>query len=63
MLRESKGEQIFHLKTSKEGLSRLFGVSRPALVNVMMQMADEGLINVDRREISIFDRAALKRMF
>lgn len=63
MLRESKGEQIFQLKTSKEGLSRLFGVSRPALVNVMMQMADEGLINVDRREISIFDRAALKRMF
>lgn len=63
MLRESKGEQIFHLKTSKEELSRLFGVSRPALVNVMMQMAEEGLIDVDRRKIAINDRLSLQRMF
>lgn len=63
MLRESKGEHIFHLKTSKEALSRLFGVSRPALVKVMMQMADEGLIDVNRRKIAIHDRLALQRMF
>ena len=63
MLKESRGEQIFHLKTSKEELSRLFGVSRPALVNVMMQMAEEGLIDVNRRQIGINDRQALQRMF
>ena len=63
MLKESRGEQIFHLKTSKEELSRLFGVSRPALVNVMMQMAEEGLIDVNRRQIGINDRQALHRMF
>lgn len=63
VLKESKREQEFHLKMSKEELSRLFGVSRPALVNVMMQMADEGLICVDRRRILIKDRAALQRLF
>ena len=63
LLKESKGEQQFQLKTSKEDLSRLFGVSRPAMVNVMMQMADEGLIEVDRRKITIKDRMALQRLF
>ena len=63
VLKESKGEEEFLLKMSKEELSRLFGVSRPALVNVMMQMADEGLIGVDRRKILIKDRAALQRLF
>lgn len=63
VLRESRGEQQFDLKVSKEDLSRLFGVSRPALVNVMMQMADEGIIDVDRRRIVINDRRLLQQMF
>ncbi|KAF5077898.1 Crp-like helix-turn-helix domain protein [anaerobic digester metagenome] len=63
LLKESRGEQEFQLKMSKEELSRLLGVSRPALVNVMMQMADEGLIGVDRRKILIKDRIALQRLF
>ena len=62
LLKESEGEKSFRLKTSKENMSRLFGVSRPALVKVMMEMAEEGLINVDRRDIQINDRAALKKM-
>lgn len=63
ILKESKGEHEFQLKTSKEELSRLFSVSRPALVNVMMQMADEGLIGVERRKIVVKNRAALQRLF
>lgn len=63
VLKESKGQQEFQLKTSKEDLSRLFGVSRPALVTVMMQMAEEGLIDVDGRNISISDRRGLQQMF
>lgn len=63
ILKESKGGREFQLKMSKEDLSRLFGVSRPALVNVLMQMADEGLIDVDRRKITINDRTALQRLF
>lgn len=62
LLRESKGEDRFQLKTSKEEMSRLFGVSRPAMVNVMMQMAEEGVIEVDRRTITLNDRAALQQM-
>lgn len=63
VIKESKGEQEFNLKVSKEDLSRLFGVSRPALVTVMMQMAEEGLIDVDRRKIGINDRGALLQLF
>lgn len=62
LLKESKGEKEFQLKISKEDLSRLFSVSRPALVNVMMQMADEGIIAVDRRHITIINRAALQQI-
>lgn len=62
LLKESEGEKSFRLKISKESMARLFGVSRPALVKVLMEMADEGLIGVNRRDISIKDRAALQRM-
>lgn len=62
LLKESGGEKSFRLKTSKESMARLFGVSRPALVKVMMEMAEEGLIDVDRRDIQINDRATLQKM-
>lgn len=62
LLRESKGESQFQLKTSKEDIARLFGVSRPAMVNVIMQMADEGLIKVEKRMIMINNRYALQQM-
>ena len=63
LLKESAGEQSFRLKASKEEIARLFSVSRPALVKVMMEMAAEGIIEVDRRDILIRDRAALQNMF
>ena len=62
LLKESEGEKSFRLKISKESMARLFGVSRPALVKVLMEMAEEGLIDVNRRDISIKERAALQRM-
>ncbi len=62
LLRESKGENLVKLRTTKEDLSRLFGVSRPALVNVMMQMASEGIIAVDGRKITIEDRNQLQKI-
>ncbi len=63
LLKESEGEDSFRLKISKEDISRLFSVSRPALVKVMMEMADEGIIDVDRREITIRNRKMLQSMF
>ncbi len=62
LLKESKDEDQFQLQLSRGEMARFFGVSRPALVNVMMQMAKEGLIKVDRRNITILDRAALRRI-
>jgi len=63
LLKESEGESAFRLKISKEEIARLFSVSRPALVKVMMEMAGEGIITVDHREITIRDRRALQNMF
>lgn len=63
LLKESGGESVFQLKTSREDMARLFSVSRPALVKVMMEMADEGIIEVDRRDVVINNRRALQNMF
>ncbi len=63
LLKESAGESVFRLKTSREDMARIFSVSRPALVKVMMEMAEEGIIEVDRREIKINDRNKLQSMF
>lgn len=63
LLKESGGKSAFQLKTSKEEIARLFSVSRPALVKVMMEMAEENIIEVNRREIVIKNRAELQRMF
>jgi len=63
LLKESAGERAFRLKISKEEISRLFSVSRPALVKVMMEMAEEGIIDVEGRDIKIKDRKTLQKMF
>lgn len=63
LLRESKGMSEFELKMPKEQLARLFSVSRPALVNVMMQMDGEGIIKVEGRKITIQNRARLQQLF
>ena len=63
LLKESGGKDDFILQTSREDMARLFSVSRPALVKVMMEMADEGIIEVNRRDIKIKNRAFLQNMF
>lgn len=62
LLKESAGEQSFRLGSSKEEIARLFSVSRPALVKVMMEMAAEEIIEVNRRDVVIRDRTALQKM-
>ncbi len=63
LLRESAGEKEFQLKTSKQDIAMQFGVSRQALSNIMKELHDEGIINMDRRNIDILDRKALQTMF
>ena len=63
LLKESEGEQSFHLKTSKQEIANLFGVSRQALTSVMNQLHDEEIIKMQRRKIEIVNRTLLKKMF
>lgn len=63
LLKESEGESEFQLKTSKQEIANLFGVSRQALTNVMKQLHEDGIIYMERRRIKIVNRQALKIMF
>lgn len=63
LLRESKGESVFQLKTSKQDIANLFGVSRQALSSVMKELHEENIIFMEKRKIKIINRQALKTMF
>lgn len=62
LLKESAGERVFHLKISREEIARLFSVSRPALIKILMDMKEKGIIDVHRKEVVIIDRAALQNL-
>lgn len=49
------------LDKSQQELAEYFGVTRPALAKVLYELADEGLIVVNRREITILNRQALRQ--
>ena len=49
------------LDKSQQELAEYFGVTRPALAKVLYELADEGFITVNRREITILNRQALRR--
>ena len=63
LLKQSEGEHEFQLKTSKQDIANLLGVSRQALSNVMKELHDENIIDMERRKIKIIDRHTLKTMF
>jgi CRP-like cAMP-binding protein len=50
------------LNQSKQQLADLFGVARPSLSRVLGEMEKDGIIAVDKREISILDRHGLKEI-
>ena len=49
------------LEKSQQELAEYFGVTRPALAKVLYELADEGMISVNRREITILDREKMRR--
>ena len=49
------------LGESQQELAEYFGVTRPALAKVLYELADEGMISVNRREIIILDREKMRR--
>lgn len=63
ILKESEGANSFQLRTSKQEMANLFGVSRQALTNVMNQLHNENIIYAEKRKVKIINRQALKIMF
>ena len=47
-------------KSQKEW-AEYFGVTRPELAKVLNELADEGMISVNGREIIILDRGKMRR--
>ena len=63
ILKESEGKTVFQLRTSKQEIANLLGVSRQALTSVMNQLHDENIIHAEKRKVKIVNRHALKTMF
>lgn len=60
-LSKEQGETIT-LPTTQTALADYFGVARPSLARTLSELAEEGIITVERRKISIKDRSRLARM-
>jgi CRP/FNR family transcriptional regulator, dissimilatory nitrate respiration regulator len=65
MLLELSKEQgnVVLLPGSQTELADYFGVARPSLARTLGELAEEGIITVDRRTITIHDRSRLMRGF
>ena len=60
-LAKVSGTETVELDKTKAALAEYFGVTRPALAKVLYELADEGMISVNRREIIILDREKMRR--
>lgn len=61
-LAKSETKTTLILPKSHQELAEFFGVTRPALARVLGEMQDEGIIRVNRREVSIVDKRKLLEM-
>jgi CRP-like cAMP-binding protein len=50
------------LNQSQTELADFFGVTRPSLARAFAEMQDEGILKIDRREITILDREKLNNL-
>jgi CRP/FNR family transcriptional regulator, dissimilatory nitrate respiration regulator len=50
---------MVELPMTQNEMAEQFGVARPSLARAMGEMADEGIISVDRRVVRILDRKRL----
>ncbi|MHC1702330.1 MAG: Crp/Fnr family transcriptional regulator [Tenuifilaceae bacterium] len=61
-LSRSESKTTIILPKSHQELAEFFGVTRPSLARVFAEMQDEGIITVERREITIINRNKLLEM-
>ena len=50
------------LNQSQSELADFFGVTRPSLARTLAEMEDEGLLRIERREITILDKEKLNKL-
>lgn len=53
---------MIELPVSQHALAELFGVARPSFARTLGELAEEGVIEVDRRHIKILDRKKLMEL-
>jgi len=56
------GSDHFIISESQQALAELFGVTRPALARTISEMAEEKMIAVDKKQISILNSSGLKHL-
>ena len=61
LTQESKSDKVMINKSQGE-LAEFFGVTRPSLARVFSEMEQEGLIRIERKEITIINRNGLVNM-
>ncbi len=61
-LSKSETRTTLVLPKSHQELAEFFGVTRPALARVLAEMQEEGIIHLNRREITILNRSKLLEM-
>ncbi|RPH32099.1 MAG: Crp/Fnr family transcriptional regulator [Bacteroidales bacterium] len=61
-LLQGDSNKTITLSKSHQELAEFFGVTRPSLARVFAEMQDEGIITVNRREITIINRNRLLEM-
>jgi CRP/FNR family transcriptional regulator, dissimilatory nitrate respiration regulator len=59
---DRSGCQEFEMPHSKRELAELFGVTRPSLSRVFMQLVDEGYISQTRKELTIREPEELRKI-
>jgi CRP/FNR family transcriptional regulator, dissimilatory nitrate respiration regulator len=63
LLKESGKQTSFKMKHSQNDLAELFGVARPSVGRVFLQMQEEGLIDIRYREVTLLDTNRLAALF
>jgi CRP-like cAMP-binding protein len=57
-----KDSNIYQLTQSQTELADFFGVTRPSLARALAEMEDEGILRVERREITVIDIDKLNKL-
>lgn len=62
LLKQADNNNTIELKSTQQQLADLFGVARPSLARVFGEMQKEGLIRIQKKKVTILDKAALNKI-